>query len=139
MAKLTLEIEEEYPYLMLGISATTTNYRLCWNINKVLSFNLTRQPDITLSSPKEMPQDFGIFTYFDKVLGISYRLIENRLGHKRFLPEVSKADYLFVVDDRGEELMEGLIADIKSIRAVLMVFPIDMETLKNKQNLMLLA
>ncbi|MCB0381697.1 MAG: IPExxxVDY family protein, partial [Flavobacteriales bacterium] len=49
MSKIILSLEEDYDFALLGISCHTKDYRLCWELNKVLNFDLVRSTDLEIN------------------------------------------------------------------------------------------
>jgi len=139
MAKFTLSFEEEYPYLVFGITATTKDYRMCWSLNKALNISLKRQSAVDIHDKEKGITGHSCFVYEDEMYSAKYRLIENKRAHSRFLPEVVQADYLLIVDETERISKTEILLKIKTIRQVLLAFNIDIDTLKHKQNLMLTA
>lgn len=139
MAKLTLDWEEEYPYIVLGIAASLSDYRLCWNLNKTFQFAFNRQEPILVYNKRKDKIFHSFYEFEDLEYNIKYRCIENKNGGSRFLPEVPQADYLLVIDETYAIDPDVMIRKIKDIPQVLLAFRIHLDQLKNKQNLMLLA
>ena len=139
MSKFSLELIEEYPYQVYGIAASAQDYRLCWHLNKELGLKFTRQKAISVYNKRKESINHEVFIYEDEDAVAKYRLIQNKRTGSLFLPEVNEADYLLVIDESPVLDYDSLVIKIKNIRPVLMVFPIDLDALKNKQNLLLTA
>lgn len=139
MAKFTLSFDEEYPYYLIGINASAKDYRICWSINKALNIALKREESIDVHSKSKDIIAHSFFVYTNEELNLKFRLIENKRGVSRFLSEVQQADYLLIIDESESVDTEEILQKIKEIRQVLLVFQIDVDDLKNKQNLMLTA
>jgi len=139
MAKFTLSIDEEYPYYLIGINASAKDYRICWSINMALNISLKRGESVAVHGKTKDIVDHSFFVYTDEDLNLKYRLIENKRGSSRFLTEVQQADYLFIIDESESVDTKTILQKIKEIRQVLLAFRIDVDDLKNKQNLMLTA
>ena len=139
MAKLTIDFEEEYPYYIIGISASTKDYRMCWSLNKALNLALKRQDSIDVYSKNKDIFPHSLFVYTHEQVKTKYRLIENKRGSSKFLSEVAQADYLLVIDESDGVDIKELIKKIITIRQIVLAFEIDIDTLKQKQNLMLTA
>lgn len=139
-AKFTLDIVDDYPYLVYGINATTRDYRLCWNINKLFGISLKLVEPLSAFSKVNDPTKHNHFSFLDENLNVTYHLIENKRGSSLFLSEVDKADYLLIIDgvDIEREELE-ILNKLKGIRAILMAFQIDLDRLKHKQNLLYIA
>jgi len=139
MAKLTLEIEDEYAFMAFGIVSTSRSHRLCWMLNKSLSLELKRDPDIEIFSKTKSSRHHAFFSFSDDSLQVKYRLIENKKGVSLFLPEIKNADYLLVIDLYGEIEGNSVIEKLRATGTVLMAFEIDLDSLRLKQNILLAA
>lgn len=139
MAKFMLVLEDEYPYFLIGINASAPNYRLCWHLNKAFGISLKMETPVDIHSKKGLITPHHIYSFFDENINVKYRFIENKKGSSLFLPEVSKADYLLVIDENDKVHLRELISEINKISLVVLAFEIDIDLLKQKQNLMLTA
>lgn len=136
MAKLTLEIEEDYDFELIGICSHVKDYRLSWEINKVLGFDLVKDENLELTFRGEK-QNFSFFSFLDDENLTEYYLINNRSESGILIPEEKKADYFLLIKGvlRGGE-KESLISEIGSIKNVLTTYDIEVEELKSKNNLL---
>ena len=50
--KLTLDIEYDYEFILIGISCHSRDYKLCWAINKQQGFNFIKEAEIELTTKK---------------------------------------------------------------------------------------
>ncbi|MCH2214150.1 MAG: IPExxxVDY family protein [Flavobacteriales bacterium] len=136
---MVLELEEDYAFQAYGIVSTSKGHRLCWAINKALNINLKRDKDIEIISKAKTSRHHAIYNFFDENLHIKYRLIENKKGVSMFLPEVKNADYLIVIDSSEEVDKEQITLKLRSIKAVLLAFHINLDEITSKQNILLAA
>jgi hypothetical protein len=139
MTKLILEIEDEYAFMAIGIVSTSRSHRVCWMLNKSLRLELKRDSDIEIFSKSKTSRHHAFYSFFDENLQIRYRLIENKKGVSLFLPEVKNADFLVVIDLSDEVERNDVIEKLRATATVLMAFEIDLELLRLKQNILLVA
>ncbi|MFT4771097.1 MAG: hypothetical protein ACI9CP_000338 [Cryomorphaceae bacterium] len=139
MTKLILEIEDEYAFMAIGIVSTSRSHRVCWMLNKSLRLELKRDSDIEIFSKSKTSRHHAFYSFFDENLQIRYRLIENKKGVSLFLPEVKNADFLVVIDLSDEVERNDVIEKLRATGTVLMAFEIDLELLRLKQNILLVA
>lgn len=135
MTKFTLNIEEDYDFSLIGISCHAKDFRLCFELNKLLEIDLTRAKDLEIIS-KNTTGNYALFEYIDEDNFLDYYLISNR-GEKGFLiPEHKTIDFLLQLKGAtNEEIEEELISKICSLSIVLTAYQIDVDSLKSKQNL----
>jgi hypothetical protein len=139
MPRLTLDFIEDYPYIVLGISTSERDYRITWHINKSLNIQLSMEAPIEVIQKKGVRSLHSYFSYMDTSAEVRYRLLQNKSARGMLLPEAEKADFLLVVDDNCTESPAHLIGQLKQIKPVLLAFEVDLDPLKNKQNLLLTA
>lgn len=139
MAKITLDLGEEYPYIVFGISASTSDYRLCWNLNKKLKTAFKRVEPLAIYNKQNDKIHHNYYLFENENLQVKYRFIENKRGNSRFLPEVTQADYLLIVDQSPAIVAEEIQKKLMTIRQVLFVFQVNIDELKQKHNLLLTA
>lgn len=139
MSKFSLDLIDEYPFVVYGITSSSKDYRLCWHLNKELDISFSRKEPIAVFNKKNEPVNHEVFIFEDENLQIKFRLIENKKGPSIFLPEARNADYLLVLDESPAVLSGEIANKVRKIRPVLLVFEIIIDQLKNKENLLLTA
>lgn len=136
MAKLTLEIEEDYDFELVGICSHAKDYRLSWELNKKLEFDLVKDENLELTVKGEK-QNYSFFSFIDDENLIEYYLINNRSENGILIPEEKRSDYFLLI--RGvlrEGQIEDHIREIATIKNVLTTYKIEVENLKSKNNLL---
>lgn len=137
MAKFTLEIEDDYPYSVMGINTSLKGYRLAWNLNRLLDIRLERQEPILLLNRARDKVPHTCFSCFDDERNLKFRLIENRSEGNYFIPEQRRCDFLLIIDVSDSSNLNEWLSVLRSVKGVSMAFAIDIDTLKSKQNLLL--
>lgn len=136
MAKLTLEIQQDYDFELIGICSHIKDYRLVWELNKALEFDLAKEKDFELSIKGEL-QAHSFFSYFDDDNLQEYYLLNNRSEKGLLIPEENKCDYFLLLKGNAiEQKQKELIQEISAIKHVLTTYAIDVEGLKSKDNLL---
>lgn len=135
MSKIILSLEEDYDFALLGISCHTKDYRLCWELNKVLNFDLVRSVDLEIN--KTTIDKYSFYEYLDEDHYLDYYLISNRSDNGYLIPEHKKVDFFFMIKGNiSDALIDDLLSNINAISLVLTTFKIDHNQLKSKQNLL---
>jgi len=137
MAKLVLDIIEEYPFLLFGISSTASDYRICWSLNKALTLSMKREKSVELFKKGSGVSEHCLYTYASELEQATYRFVENKVGGSLLLSEIPKADYFLMVDDSPAVDSNELLRKLRAIKIIRMAFPVNIESLKMKQNLLL--
>jgi len=136
MSKMVLTIEEDYDFSLIGISCHAKDYRLCWELNKVLHTELIRITDFEISKKSEAIS-FSFYEFIDETNYLEYFLISNRAKNGFLVPEQKKVDFFLMVRGNiSESLTKEIIGKINSLSLVLTSFNIDPNQLKSKQNLL---
>ncbi|MCG3166102.1 MAG: hypothetical protein POELPBGB_01878 [Bacteroidia bacterium] len=130
MAKLVLDWkdEQEDSFALIGISCHQKDYRLCWELNKVLELELQKEEDI-LGPSEEI--SFSRYYYNNEDFLQDFYLLTNKIGKVFFAPELKQADYILqIYGIRNEYEMDEMVQKIISIDSVLTAFVFDTEKLK---------
>jgi len=136
MAKLTLEVEEDYDFELVGICSHVKDYRLSWEINKALEFDLEKDDNYEINV-KGDKQSYSFFSFIDDENLVEFYLINNRCSNGILIPEEKKSDYFLMIRGvlRGGH-KEELIEKISNIKNVLTTYDIEVDQLKSKSNLL---
>src|SRR4051812_26436780 len=97
MKALRLVIDYDYDFEVLALISPEKDYKLAWNINKLLNIKLRRDQDLCLEFGKSNKLIFSNFKY-DTEYG-ALRLLRNRSFDSQdprpfLLPEFKEYDYI---------------------------------------------
>jgi len=135
MPKIVLNLEEDYDFALVGVSCHTKDYRLCWELNKVLNFDLIRSEDLEIN--KTAIDKYSFYEFIDEDNYLEYYLISNRGNTGYLISEYKKVDFFFMIKGNiSDFLIDDLLSKINSLSLVLTSFKIDPNQLKSKQNLL---
>ncbi len=136
MAKLTLEVEEDYDFDLVGICSHVKDYRLSWEINKALGFDLMKDNNYEINV-KGASQSYSFFSFIDEENLIEFYLVNNRCANGVLLPEEKRSDYFLMTKGvlRGGQKAQ-IIKQIDNIKNVLKTHEIEVNQLKSKSNLL---
>ena len=136
MSKVLLNIEEDYDFILIGISCHTKDYRLCGAINKTLYIDLIRTGDLEISKKGEV-SIYSFYEFLDNDNYLEYYLVSNLASNGYLIAEQKKVDFfLLVKGSTSIDLAKHIICKINSLSLVLTSFNIDPNQLKSKQNLL---
>jgi hypothetical protein len=136
MPKLILTIEEDYDFSLIGISCHAKDYRLCWELNKILNIDLIRAKDYEITK-KNVKILFSFYEFIDQCNYLDFFFIANRSENGFLIPEQNKVDFFLML--RGsvsDSFSKEIIGKINSLSLVLTSFNIDPNQLRSKQNLL---
>jgi hypothetical protein len=137
-SKLTLDIEYDYDFALIGISCHARDYRLCWSLNKFLYFNFLKVDDVAFTTKKNQDiTSFSRYTYNDEDQRLEYTLLSNRGSNDYLLPEQKKlTDFILKIEGQIEEdKLKELINALNQLEIIQLAFNIEVDILKSKQNL----
>lgn len=137
MARYLLEEDISFNFHLIGISSHYHDYRLCWAINKLLSFDLERsENEIVIQERKgEEVLAFPAFNFICPESEVMFELISNRIEGGYLIPEMKQADYFLKFDDFYDDSVSELVTKMRSISMINMAFQVDPENLRSKYNL----
>jgi hypothetical protein len=137
--KNVIEVEYDFNFMLWGIVSTMRDYQICWELNKTLKINLSRQEDIELSNPQKGKHLlFSLFRYYDEMDKCLYHLMSNKYYKELLLPEVKEADYfLRFTGEVPDDYTDGITKTLKSIPKIMAVIPLEAAGLKSRHNLII--
>lgn len=136
MAKLKLEVDEDYDFVLIGICSSYTDYRLCWGINQALSIRLERVEDYSMQNKKDGEFFFSFYEFFNEQTEENFFLIKNQsYNFKKLIPEHDKIDYFLIIKNNYDTEIDDLLQKLKALESVLTAFSFDAELLKSRSNL----
>ncbi len=141
--KKKLLIQNNYDFLLLGISCGEKPFRLCWALNNQLKAAFSKDKDMEVHEKNQSIQlKFPVFAYHNEEMFTDYRIILNKSENKtgltavRFLvPEFKQADYLLMVQGNIPSVEKlSILKKVKEVTFVQTAFEIDPKKIKSKEN-----
>lgn len=146
---LKLEIEYDFDFEVIGLVTSLSPYRLAWNINNSLNIDLYKAKDIELNFTKKK---VIISNYIFEEEYSYFRLIKNKsleesatnnglslfdVGQSEyFLPELKKYDFIVQLEGAiNNQFSDEIINKLNQLNKIQLVTPIDLEDVKEKDNL----
>ncbi|MGV3761708.1 IPExxxVDY family protein [Parapedobacter sp.] len=138
MNKVTLKYELDLDFVLVAITSSLRDYRLCHFINKATGLKLCKMADYEIGMPPPVGRAcFSRYADVDEVNETEYYLLANKgLDGGILVPEMRHSDYFllikhFIDDDDLTELLDHIVA----IADVVAASEISPEKLKSKENL----
>jgi hypothetical protein len=127
-----LNIEIEFDFQLVGITCHERDYRLAWSINKTLGWNFEKQDGV-----HQVHNDglHSLFSCNGNEDGAQYLLVQNKAGFEFLLPELQHYDYFLKIENDCQEKDDEFFRDLRSVPLIIAAFPVVVEKLKSKQNL----
>lgn len=136
MAKLKLNIEYDYDFILFGICSHDKDYKLCWTMNQKLGMDFSKTDSILIKDKKQNePSEFPVYHFCEEEIFTDFYFIANKSGTNTLIPEQKKADYFFLAKGNlTDEEKNSTLKKIKEMQSVLTAFEIKPESLKSKQH-----
>jgi|SRR5690554_682155 len=135
MKTLSIDLEPDYDFSLIGICCHSKDFRLCWEINQRLAIDFVKTEDLILYD-KKAKKAFPFFIYDDAENGLEYSLIKNRSLSGVLIPEENKVDYFLIIKGPFQKnKINEVCSLLRKVNIVLTAYPIEVSTLKSKQNL----
>lgn len=136
--KKTIKFEQDFEGVLFGIITQLKDYRLCWHINKELSFDLMKMNDIEITHRKKNKTAvFSLFRFENDLDKLLVHLVSNKHQGEHLISELRLADFILVIHGEvNTESKNEFFSRLKTIPDVQLVVPIDSSMVKSKENLM---
>ncbi|MEC3880655.1 IPExxxVDY family protein [Parapedobacter sp. 10938] len=138
MNKVTLKYELDLDFVLIAITSSLRDYRLCYFINKVTGLKLCKIDDYEIGIPPHLElTSFSRYADVDEASETEYYLLANRgLDGGVLVPEMRYSDYFLLIRNFiDEEDLTELLDHIVAIADVVAASEISPEKLKSKENL----
>ena len=128
-SKSLLTIEFEFEYEIFGLCSHHPDYRLAFEINKILHFSMLKSENEFIPDVKKgKAGSFSCFEYIDEDLG-SFYLIKNKNEGKYLIPERDKIDFFFFAYQLNGIDLKKTIKSLNQIPVVLATFHFEADQL----------
>jgi hypothetical protein len=137
MKKNKLLIDYDFDFKLMGVTSAARGYKLAWELNRQLSINLIKQPDLVVGFKKEEEKCFSYYAHdtpLNRLKLFKNKPVDQETGKYFLIPEFPHYDFIILaaMDEHHNE--QNLIDLIKSLPSVQFVAPIPLEGLKSKSN-----
>ena len=137
--KFTLNDYIDYDFSLIGICSHEEDFKLCFQLNKILGIDFERVRDIEIVLPKQgNVVSFSCFEFNDTEVDMVWYLISNRNPAANLLPDQKQTDYLLRIVGEPEQIDPlEILAKIKELSIVLTAFIIQPQDVKSIENILL--
>lgn len=139
MSRHILHVDFDYDFELIALVSSWRDYRLCWQINRVLHMEFSRKPDLEITDPKRrIHAQFPLFSYEDEINFLQYFLIGNKSFGVYLIPEMRQVDYLMMIrGDAAGATKHHVVLALKNTAGIEMLFEMNPAALRSRQNLIL--
>ncbi|HZY40107.1 MAG TPA: IPExxxVDY family protein [Mucilaginibacter sp.] len=138
MNRKFLKFEIDLDFVLIAVTTSLKDYRVCYLINKSLNFNFVKIPDLPVEiTPGTIPVLFSIYHYTRGENGWDLYFIANKGTDGYLVPEMKKADYFLMIKNYiDENELDSLISSLNKIPEVVAAVKIDPKKVKSRENLL---
>lgn len=137
--KVTLNIDQEIDFELIGICSHLVDYRLVWDLNKVLGFHFERIEDYCVYNKTGTKMtEHSTYEYIDDENKTMFFLVKNKHEGQYLVPEKSSIDYFLFLYENYIENVEELTKRIKKATSVLGVYPFEPTSIASVKNIELI-
>jgi hypothetical protein len=138
MNALKLSLDKEYinDYTLIGIACHLKDYRLIYNVNRSLNFDLKKEDDLNIYLSKEKKEVmFSFYRYIGE--NTEYYVLANRTTDGILIPEYKKIDYFLIVNGLLNDQQENfLIKTISDLSSIMLANKINTTSVKNLDSIL---
>jgi len=124
--------------VLIAVTTSLKDYRICYLINKYLNFNFTKTADLAVDIyPGSAPVYFSLYTYNWEASETDFFFMSNKGSDGYLIPEMKKADYFLMIKNYIDDTdLEKIISDLNRIPEIVAAVKIDPKKIKSRENLL---
>ena len=133
-----LKFEIDLDFVLIAVTSSLKDYRICFLINKYLSFNFTKIPDLTVDlNPEQGKSSFSIYQYYWENVKADLYFISNKGTEGHLIPEMRNMDYFLLIKNYFSDAdADGLVSSLNKIPEIVTAVKIDVKKIKSRENLL---
>jgi hypothetical protein len=133
-----LKFEIDLDFVLIAITTSLKDYRICYLINKFLNFNFIKIADLPVDIfPGAAPVLFSRFHYSWEATETGFYFLANKGSEGYLIPEMRKADYFLLIKNYIDEKdLDNLISSLNKIPEIVAAVKIDPKKIKSRENLL---
>jgi len=133
-----LKFEIDLDFVLIAVTTSLKDYRICYLINKYLNFNFTRTTDLAVDIHQgPEPVYFSLFTYNWEESDTDFYFVANKGSDGYLIPEMRKTDYFLLIQNYiDEQELDKLISALNRVPEIVAATKIDPKKIKSRENLL---
>ena len=138
LSRKFLKFEIDLDFVLIAVTTSLKDYRVCYLINKALSFNLVKNPDLKVDiNHGTEPVLFSIYHYNWEATETDFYFIANKGSDGYLIPEMRKADYFLLIKNYIDENdLDNLVSALNKVPEIVAAVKIDPKKIKSRENLL---
>jgi hypothetical protein len=133
-----LKFEIDLDFVLIAVTTSLKDYRICYHINKYLNFNFTRTDDLVLEmGATSTPALYSLYHYSWEATETDFYFIGNKGSEGYLVPEMREADYFIMIKNYiDEDDLDGIISTLNTRPEIVAAVKIDPKKIKSRENLL---
>ena len=133
-----LKFEIDLDFVLIAVTTSLKDYRICYYINKCLNFNFTRKDDLSLDTHVNgSPLLFSLYHYVWESTETDFYFIGNKGSDGYLVPEMREADFFIMIKNYiDDDDLENMISALNKIPEIVAAVKIDPKKIKSRENLL---
>ena len=134
----TLKFEIDLDFVLIAITTSLKDYRICCLINKYLNFNFSKSADLEVDILQGAePVFFSLYQYHWEASETDFYFIANKGSDGYLVPEMRRADYFLMIKNYiDEDDLDKLVSALNKIPEIVAAVKIDPKKIKSRENLL---
>ena len=134
----TLKFEIDLDFVLIAITTSLKDYRICYLINKYLNFKFSKSTDLEVDILQGTgPVFFSLYQYHWEASETDFYFIGNKGSDGYLIPEMRKADYFLMIKNYiDDDDLDKLISMLNRIPEIVAAVKIDPKKIKSRENLL---
>lgn len=133
-----LKFEIDLDFVLIAVTTSLKDYRICYLINKYLNFNFLKTTDLSVEiNPGPGPAYFSRYACHWEESDTDFYFIANKGSDGYLIPEMRKTDYFFIIRNYidGDDL-DNMVSSLNRIPEIVAAVKIDPKKIKSRENLL---
>ena len=133
-----LKFEIDLDFVLIAVTTSLKDYRICYLINKYLNFNLLKTTDLEVEiNPGAGPVYFSKYAYNWEASDTDFYFIANKGTDGYLVPEMRKTDYFLLIRNYiDDDDLDSLVSTLNRIPEIVAAVKIDPKKIKSRENLL---
>jgi len=133
-----LKFEIDFDFVLIAVTSSLKDYRVCFLINKYLNFNFVKNDDLEVDIyPGAEPVLFSLYRYSWETTETDFFFIGNKGSDGYLVPEIKSADYFLMIRNYiDDNELDTIISSLNKIPEIVAAVKIDPKKIKSRENLL---
>jgi hypothetical protein len=136
-----LKFEIDLDFVLIAITTSLKDYRICYLINKYLNFDFIKTDDLEAEVNEGEPlARFSQYQYNSGPAKSAFYFIANKGSEGYLLPEMRKTDYFLMTKNNiDENELDNLVSSLNKVPEIVAAVKIDPKKIKSREKSLILA